>query len=297
MRQAFFLAVLFSMASCAGNREVVPVQNVERTVSVWADDAAYGRHHLCTEYVTPAERLNTNKGTLGIPIGDKGVNVSYEHAESLATIYTVTEIMQFGQMALFRLCEAAGNGMIKENQYATTFNDTVNGVGQLLEAQLKRDQFAVQTHLLRLADKMVDLDRRRCDAASDPSVSRTERLDELNAERKQVRQEFVELRQSVDATSLVKEPKEAKPPSAAEAEAFETAARLYLEVKHPPRASDDSKTGAKPRTTQNDSSLQAKCEAARGAYEPVRACAELDSTTSTRAASLKKQLDEDGCRP
>jgi len=290
MQRALVTGVLLAATGCAGNREVVPVQNVERTVSVWNGDAALGRHHLCTEYVTPAERLNTNKGSLGIPIGDKGVNVSYEHAESLATIYTVTEIMQFGQMALFRLCEAAGNGMIKQDEYATTFNDTVRGVGELLEAQLKRDQVSVQTHLIRLANKMVDLDRQRCNAADDATVSGQSRRGEFDAERKRLRQEFVELRQSVDATSFVQEPREAKPPSADEAKAFDTAAKAYLEAKN---SSGDKKNPPKP-ADPND--LTTKCDAAKVSYVPMRACAELDSTVSTRAASLMKQLDAAGCK-
>jgi hypothetical protein len=269
------LMIAVAAAGCAANREVVPVQNVERTVSVWSGDAATGRHHLCTEYVTPAERLNTNKGSLAIPIGDKGVNVSYEHAESLATIYTVTEIMQFGQMALFRLCEAAGNDMIKKDEYVSTFNATVLGVGELLQSQLKRDQFAVQTHLIRLVDKMVDLDRQRCDAAADATVSAKTRRDELGDQRKRVRQEFVELRQSVDASNILKEPKEPTLPSAEQADAFEKAVNDYL--------------------TKSSEHTEAKCREARTKYEPLRACAELDSTVSTRAASLLKRLEDEKC--
>src|SRR5690349_8145993 len=99
---------------------VIPVRNVERVTAVWnADEGVVP--HICLEYASPAEKLQATKASLGVPIGDKAVQVSYESSESLATIYTVSEIMQFGHAALYRLCEAAGNGSIDRKQFEALF--------------------------------------------------------------------------------------------------------------------------------------------------------------------------------
>jgi hypothetical protein len=155
-------SILVVSAFGCGTTHVVPVKNVERATTVWEADE--GRiPHLCLEYSSPAEKLEATKASLGVPIGNKSVQLTYESAESLATIYTVSEIMQFGHAALYRLCEAVGNGALDRHQFGQLFGQTLKNMNDLIQLQLEAKNHAGASAAVNLQQQIKEIDKRRCE--------------------------------------------------------------------------------------------------------------------------------------
>src|SRR5688572_26771538 len=94
-----------SLVGCH-KKQIQTVRNVERAVAHWGPEtSATGVSHLCLEYSTAAEKLHDRDAGATVPVGEVAVTLSYKDKESLASIYSVSEIMQFGHAALYRLCE------------------------------------------------------------------------------------------------------------------------------------------------------------------------------------------------
>jgi hypothetical protein len=154
-------SILVVSAIGCGATHVVPVSNVERATTVWESDEGL-IPHLCLEYSSPAEKLDATKASLGVPIGTKSVEVSYESAQSLATIYTVSEIMQFGHAALYRLCEAVGNGALDKEKFGELFDKTLNNMNNLIRLQLEAKDSAGVSAAVGIQQDVRELDKRRC---------------------------------------------------------------------------------------------------------------------------------------
>jgi len=169
-----FFGLSLSACACASNDEVLHVANVERAVTTWRDKGprkgggnARQRSatsiHLCLEYASPAEKLEATKAGLMVPIGaDKNVSVSYESAQSLATIYSVSEIMQFGHAALYRLCEASGNQAITNDTYRDLFGQTLQNVNELLRLQMLQVREGVDGQIAVLRAQVQSIDSQIC---------------------------------------------------------------------------------------------------------------------------------------
>jgi hypothetical protein len=176
-RNALFFGLSLMASACASNDDVLHVTNVERAVTTWrvkelreSDEGATDakrrraqRIHLCLEYASPAEKLEATKASLAVPVGaDKNVSVSYESAQSLATIYSVSEIMQFGHAALYRLCEASGNRAISNATYRDLFGQTLQNVNELLRLQMLQVREGVDGQIAVLRAQVQSVDSQIC---------------------------------------------------------------------------------------------------------------------------------------
>lgn len=146
--------------------QVRSVSNVQRAVTQWpAVTSGTGAPHICLEYASPAAKLHDREVGLVVPVGEPSVEATYSDAESLAMIYSVSEIMQFGHAALYRLCEASGNQMLEQREYEKLFNGTLESVNDLIELQLNRKKLDAQTRLQFMRDELDQLDTERCAAS------------------------------------------------------------------------------------------------------------------------------------
>jgi hypothetical protein len=178
------ILILLATLGCASGANVRPVANTERTVTTWGGDESFGKRHVCTEYVTPAEKLDARKLAVSVPLGgDKSVSASYEASQNLAAIYTVTEIMQFGHAALYRLCEASGNQVVSNREYKELFSGTLQQVHGLIELELRREQTSTENRLMVLLRDIAQLDADRCALQVDHSAEAIER-DKANADKR-----------------------------------------------------------------------------------------------------------------
>lgn len=99
-----------------------------------------GYIHSCFESPGPASITNHMKATLeaikSVEFDKAKASDSQkamaEYNQKLATLYTVGEIIQFGQNALFRLCEARGNGDFTAKSYRANFELILNSMVDLL---------------------------------------------------------------------------------------------------------------------------------------------------------------------
>jgi hypothetical protein len=189
MRLIFISALMLS-TGCGGSQRVVPVRNVERAVTVWGDEDTLERQQICLEYASPAEELDSRKVGLTVPIGDQPVNLSYESSQSLAQLYSVSEIMQFGHASLYRLCEAAGNGMIDPKQYGTLFRSTIDQVNDLIALQFRAQQLAKINHQLQVRQAIDELDGRMCRLRAKDGATAQQLYDERAQRRATLVQEF-----------------------------------------------------------------------------------------------------------
>ncbi len=196
--KAFLTSVaLVALASGCTQNGVVPVQNVERAASVWSKPApskgsrnatSQKTTHICLEYALPTRSDHTNKAKAGATVQGVPVEASYESTASMAAMYSVTEIMQFGQAALYRLCEADGNGSLKGSEYANNFLKVLESVDGLLRLQMAGQTASILTHANGLLQRADEIDREMAPflGYQKASVRTPQRLKELRAERNQV---------------------------------------------------------------------------------------------------------------
>lgn len=139
------VALIFSLVSgCASiwGYNVKQGKNTKRAIVVWKKDPNEKKGFVtCVEFVTPAEKLHDLNikltGEAKFTKGSPKIVVNYKDTQSLAQIYTVSDIMQFGHMALYRLCEARANGFIPlEDEYVNLFKKTLENVTALMHTQI-----------------------------------------------------------------------------------------------------------------------------------------------------------------
>ncbi|TGL88354.1 hypothetical protein EHQ68_11075 [Leptospira congkakensis] len=105
-----------------------------------------GHYHSCTESPGPGtitkdisltadtlKKLEFEKLT-----SEENQKLALTYKESLATLYTVSEIIQFGQNSLFRLCESRGNGDFTADDYRTNFTLVLKSMVDLLKEAKKK---------------------------------------------------------------------------------------------------------------------------------------------------------------
>lgn len=211
--------MLGGLIGCAHDG-IVKVENAERAATVWGSPSDASRAqggvapHVCLEYSTPAQELAASKSSLSVPINGQSVALSHESAENLATIYSVSEIMQFGHAALYRLCEAAGNGAIpSEHDYYKLFAVTLEQVHGLIRLQLEKDSVSALTLLDRWRSDIEGLDRRRC-RLREAEATETRASDrELKEKREQLARRYNDLlaAQKLDGMSAFELPAGAMP--------------------------------------------------------------------------------------
>jgi len=204
-RCASRLMLLIAIGGCAGT-PVVPVRNVERVTTVWQSDNGL-IPHLCLEYASPAEKLQATKASLGVPIGEKNVEVSYESSESLATIYTVSEIMQFGHAALYRLCEAYGNKAVDKDKFNELFDSALKSVNGLIELQLSAKNGGAAVIGMRLQKDIQDLDKERCKLLKSTSAEREAKWKNAAAQRSELVDRYEKIKEVQDLLPSVPEDK------------------------------------------------------------------------------------------
>jgi hypothetical protein len=188
-----------ALAGCH-KEQIQTVKNVERAVARWGpDEASNGVPHMCLEYSTAAEKLHDRDTGASVPIGETTVTLSYKDKESLAAIYSVSEIMQFGHAALYRLCEASGNQSIDNEAYAKLFSSTIEQVHGLIELQLLREKLNSVEHLVVLESQLKDLDRERCRASTANSAGGARQVIQLNERRKSLIEDIERLQSVLGA--------------------------------------------------------------------------------------------------
>lgn len=177
-------AVLGSGVGGCKPEQVRTMPNVERALTQWpAGTSPSGGPHICLEYASPAEKLHDREASLSIPIGEKSAEAKYANAESLAQIYSVSEIMQFGHAALYRLCEASGNQVLDRDEYRALFGDTLQAVNGLIELQLVRQKLDDIARLQMMRDELGQIDKDRCAQSRKKSTSANLRREQLESER------------------------------------------------------------------------------------------------------------------
>ncbi|PJZ44240.1 hypothetical protein [Leptospira brenneri] len=105
-----------------------------------------GFSHACMESPGPATITKDSSLTLDalqkIDFGtiqtEENKKLALTYHESLATLYTVSEIIQFGQNALYRLCEGRGNGDFTTNDYRNNFIFILKSMTELMREAKKK---------------------------------------------------------------------------------------------------------------------------------------------------------------
>jgi hypothetical protein len=134
----FIALACLPLTSCGASDNIERIDNTQRATTLWKRTTG---DHVCLEYATAASKLDNRRANLAFPItANQNVQLSYENAESLASIYTVSDILQFGHAALYRLCEAAGNGSIDQAGFTKLVQETLQRMSELLEVQLAGPQ-------------------------------------------------------------------------------------------------------------------------------------------------------------
>lgn len=91
---------------------------------------------VCLEPIGPAAKERTL-----IMSGSSGdAKASIDYHDKIVTLYTVTEVMQFGHLTMFNLCQMYGNGVINKEQYAFLHSTAMANMRDLLEIAMKRDK-------------------------------------------------------------------------------------------------------------------------------------------------------------
>jgi|GEM_PF-6681452 len=184
-----WLAVPLGVSLFACNpKEVQTVSNVQRTAAKWpAATTPTGGPHICVEYATPAEKLRDREASLTVPIGgEQSAELRYQQAESLASIYSVSEIMQFGHAALYRLCEASGNQAIDQAAYRELFTQTLTDINHLLELQMTAQGMAAEQRLATHVKDLATLDKQWCEESRKDSVPAARERERLQKRRKEI---------------------------------------------------------------------------------------------------------------
>lgn len=101
---------------------------------------------ICIEPVGPAYTMNNlklsieNKDTINIPnVGgtEKLQKVNLDYYQSLAKIYNVSDIMQYGHASLHNLCIMYGNRVINSKDYKDILSTINNNISNMIVAQSK----------------------------------------------------------------------------------------------------------------------------------------------------------------
>ena len=106
------------------------------------------RHIISTEYedgvvatcLEPIGSIVSNTGIkIDIGASKEGVGeakVNFEMSGEVSKIYEISEIMQLGHTAFYRLCEARMNGFISNVDYKASFSDTFFQINTLIQSRL-----------------------------------------------------------------------------------------------------------------------------------------------------------------
>lgn len=117
------------------------------------------------EYSTAVAETGRNKLGFEVPtVLPTGTTISpkltIERETNIAQIYTVSETLQLGHAALYRLCEARGNGDIeKADDYKQMFTDVFTKVQDLIQVQVDVRHHQIVAERVRVADELEAIDR------------------------------------------------------------------------------------------------------------------------------------------
>lgn len=164
--------IVLPLVGCGGSNNIERLENTERATTLWKT-----REHVCLEYATAASKLENQRANLAFPItGNQNVQLSYESTENLATIYTVSDILQFGHASLYRLCEAAGNNDLQPGEFSKLVQETLRRMSDLLEVQLAGPQMNAKDRVAQAWNR-VQAARAGCLQAEDASQADPDALD------------------------------------------------------------------------------------------------------------------------
>ncbi|WCL51474.1 hypothetical protein [Leptospira sp. GIMC2001] len=119
--------------------------NTERYILTWKRNDGK-LPYSCIEFTGPGAREHnltasqTISDVLKIPgIAEKNETITniMQYNQKVVTMYTVTEVLQFGHAGLFNLCQAHGNGSISDAQYFENFAKLMTTIRRLLELAMK----------------------------------------------------------------------------------------------------------------------------------------------------------------
>jgi hypothetical protein len=231
MRNSYRVMLLLMSSACAAHRGAVHADDVEPSATVWNGSGHSGQHHVC------AERPLSEKGLSGHqrpgPVGpDKPVAARDEAAKNAAGAANVAQISQFGQVALYRLCEAAGNGLLTEETYVSAYTKTLTSVRDLLEAQRRSEQYAFHSRLLQLRERIDAIDQRSCElrlGRGDGTLDDDASWETFEVERRELSREFDALRASTNAY-YIETPRNYAVPTRRQVDEFEKDAAAYLSL-------------------------------------------------------------------
>lgn len=137
--------------------EVEPVSNGQRVANVWAGDDDFEHVRICLEYATAMGEETKSKMDLSVAFGKgKGGSLSYESATQLARIYNVSDIMQFGHAAMYRLCEAWANGALTDAEYNQRLGRVLDSMQDLLLVQAFGTEFLNSEAIARARADYID---------------------------------------------------------------------------------------------------------------------------------------------
>ncbi len=93
----------------------------------------YFKTHFCMEPVGPATKLHNVTTELSGNFKEiVEVTAKNEYSQNLAKIYEVGEILQLSHVALYRLCEAVGNGSLEAKEYPYKIMDVFDKTRDVL---------------------------------------------------------------------------------------------------------------------------------------------------------------------
>jgi len=184
------ICAAFLLGACASQAPSISsdkINNEHRYQVVWSERSdnwgltGTSKQYGCIEAVGPAAMQDNRSLSLATtfpqaPVGK--VEIEYKNQETLAQIYTVSDILQFGHVALFRLCEARGNNVINNDKYETYFVDTLDRLTIMLATQTicakspeqcgpQLDRVALNLIVLRKASKELRTGELIAQAATD----------------------------------------------------------------------------------------------------------------------------------
>jgi hypothetical protein len=217
--------------ACATGRDAVRVDAAERSVTVWEGSPYSGRQHVCTERLTSDKGLSDRSRFE--PRGSENAAAGHDDPlRSEESVLNVEQLTQFGDMALYRLCEAAGNGFIAEDTYVAAFTNMVTMVYASFEAQRRNEPHALHGRLLELRKRIDTIDRRNCDirlSGDEDTLDDDEALDADKRERGRLSREFEALRSSTNAY-FIEPPRQLVIPTRRQVDEFEKDATEYLRL-------------------------------------------------------------------
>lgn len=151
---------IFGVIGCGKTHS--PVKNTERVLTKWEKKEA--EIVKCLEFSTASSKLNNLSFELAAgKIGATDVpGISFANAESLANIYEVADIIQYGHAAMYRLCEAQANGFFKdfdENQIIEMYDEVGDNVREILMIKYGGEVGVSAVATLKLTNKMSKIDK------------------------------------------------------------------------------------------------------------------------------------------